>query len=536
VFAKCTGCQRFDWLTDAPAPTSVVAETTGDVERDALQTSAPPCPKCGKPRRAQRVRKEGPNHGRLFLACSDRGCDSFEWAETAPRAGAAGRASTTEAGLLQAIREAPDDDAPRLIYADWLDENDQPEGAELIRVQCELARLPPGARAAQLRQREQELLAGHSKRWAAPLAALGATGTFRRGLLEHVEMTSFDFAKHADELFGAAPVRALTTTAHGFVGVRALTRCRHLLRLHELSFTRGYPLRRKGAKMLVESPNVANLTHLGLAEQELTRPGMQDLASSPHLARLTHLDLSTNLIARGGLATLAGSPHLANLTSLDLRGNYFSVEDAAAFAKSPHLTKLTHLYLDQDDLTPDALEQLFHSPNLAGLTTLYLGCTWQGLDLFAGVRALTGSPVLAHLTALFLVGPDNRSDQGVTELASTFAAANLTSLSLRHCGLTAAGARALASSPHLANLTSLDLAVNDIGDEGVRALAESPHLKQVAVLDLSRCGLGREGARALAASPNLPDHLTLNVADNQIGREGQRALARFFPRKPRKRR
>ena len=42
--------------------------------------------------------------------------------------------------LLAAIRAAPDDDAPRLIYADWLDEHGQPERAEFIRVQIELAR------------------------------------------------------------------------------------------------------------------------------------------------------------------------------------------------------------------------------------------------------------------------------------------------------------------------------------------------------------------------------------------------------------
>jgi hypothetical protein len=41
-----------------------------------------PCPRCGKARRAFRVRKEGPNQGRLFLSCSDRECDSFEWADS----------------------------------------------------------------------------------------------------------------------------------------------------------------------------------------------------------------------------------------------------------------------------------------------------------------------------------------------------------------------------------------------------------------------------------------------------------------------
>lgn len=43
--------------------------------------------------------------------------------------------------LLDAIRANPDEDTPRLMYADEI-EADDPERAEFIRVQCELAKLP----------------------------------------------------------------------------------------------------------------------------------------------------------------------------------------------------------------------------------------------------------------------------------------------------------------------------------------------------------------------------------------------------------
>jgi uncharacterized protein (TIGR02996 family) len=49
-----------------------------------------------------------------------------------------------EEGFLADIIEHPDDDAPRLIYADWLDDHGQPKRADFIRVQCQLARLDPG--------------------------------------------------------------------------------------------------------------------------------------------------------------------------------------------------------------------------------------------------------------------------------------------------------------------------------------------------------------------------------------------------------
>jgi uncharacterized protein (TIGR02996 family) len=49
-----------------------------------------------------------------------------------------------DADFLRAILDEPDDDGPRLVYADYLDldgDPPQPEMAELIRVQCDIARL-----------------------------------------------------------------------------------------------------------------------------------------------------------------------------------------------------------------------------------------------------------------------------------------------------------------------------------------------------------------------------------------------------------
>src|SRR5262245_53285184 len=43
--------------------------------------------------------------------------------------------------FIQAIIQAPDDDLPRLIYADWLDEHGESDRAEFVRVQIERARL-----------------------------------------------------------------------------------------------------------------------------------------------------------------------------------------------------------------------------------------------------------------------------------------------------------------------------------------------------------------------------------------------------------
>ena len=45
-----------------------------------------------------------------------------------------------------AIRETPEEDAARLVYADWLDQHGQADRAEFIRVQCALTKLGPDRR------------------------------------------------------------------------------------------------------------------------------------------------------------------------------------------------------------------------------------------------------------------------------------------------------------------------------------------------------------------------------------------------------
>ena len=47
---------------------------------------------------------------------------------------------TERDALLAAIHAAPEDDAPRLVYADWLEEHGEVERAEFIRIQIEMRR------------------------------------------------------------------------------------------------------------------------------------------------------------------------------------------------------------------------------------------------------------------------------------------------------------------------------------------------------------------------------------------------------------
>ena len=91
------------------------------------------------------------------------------------------------AALLAAIIDSPDDDLPRLAYADWLEESSRPLRAEFVRLQVELPRLPhDDPRRPRLKDREQVLLRKHERDWLGPLRAWLSKWEFRRGLLEGV--------------------------------------------------------------------------------------------------------------------------------------------------------------------------------------------------------------------------------------------------------------------------------------------------------------------------------------------------------------
>src|SRR5262245_55116771 len=92
--------------------------------------------------------------------------------------------------LLRAAKQEPNDDAPRLVLADWLEEHGGPEDlarAEFIRAQLELAR---DEKAEALRRRSQSranaLLREHRTAWLGPLTAVigkRKRPEFQRGLL-----------------------------------------------------------------------------------------------------------------------------------------------------------------------------------------------------------------------------------------------------------------------------------------------------------------------------------------------------------------
>src|SRR5262245_18411545 len=163
----------------------------------------------------------------------------------------------THEGFLRDIIEHPDDDAPRLIYADWLDDQGEPERAEFIRVQCRLARLPAADPEAAELERRAEGLAGGGPAWLGPLHGVVEEYEYRRGFIEQVSMPALRFLQHQGALFRLAPVRDLCLTRAG-TRLEEVAGSPHLARLSALRvrYSRPNPA---GVQALTHSPRLAGL-------------------------------------------------------------------------------------------------------------------------------------------------------------------------------------------------------------------------------------------------------------------------------------
>src|SRR5262245_4562103 len=121
-----------------------------------------------------------------------------------------------EQAFLDAIGEEPEDDAPRLVYADWLDDQGQGHRAEFIRLQCRLARMDENdPDRIDLELREADLLFVYRYQWPElpEWSRLMLRNAFRRGFLDRTSMTAADLLKRGHVVFDAAPVTDLEVRA-----------------------------------------------------------------------------------------------------------------------------------------------------------------------------------------------------------------------------------------------------------------------------------------------------------------------------------
>src|SRR3954471_23193359 len=91
------------------------------------------------------------------------------------------------AGILDALRDDPDDRVTRLVYADWLEDEGDSLRARAIRVQVQLDALPPldPLRPA-LEECERDLRLTHQLAWIGPRPDSLQDWSIRGGLFDQL--------------------------------------------------------------------------------------------------------------------------------------------------------------------------------------------------------------------------------------------------------------------------------------------------------------------------------------------------------------
>jgi uncharacterized protein (TIGR02996 family) len=236
--------------------------------------------------------------------------------------------------LLAAVLADPDDDGPRLVYADWLTAQGDPRG-EFITVQCALAKDPKNKA---LRAREKALMRKASA-WTKAARQIGRECVLRRGFVSSVRATALAFISQGASLFATEPVEELEI-AHGSPGaLERLAAAPHLAKLRSLD-VRVYVGSDKDldkVKKFLRAPAIAQLRQLKLSIgiwQQLDASSLLDGISWPKLEALQLLTFGSGL---DGLATAK----LPSLKTLILPGKQKAVlaKFGAVFTKAKVATK-----------------------------------------------------------------------------------------------------------------------------------------------------------------------------------------------------
>jgi uncharacterized protein (TIGR02996 family) len=400
--------------------------------------------------------------------------------------------------LIAAICEEPDEDTPRLAFADYLDEFDEAPRAAFIREQVEFARTPPWEPGA-VRYRWQHLDA-QTRKFAPTLPRVDGYRVawpklpFRRGFGWALEVHSVEqWANLAEPLFDREPIGKLALwqgTLDDWTRIGASDRVRHF---RDLTF-HSNPI--EPLRALRDVQAACGVTDLRL--QRASGAGMPEV-----------------------LEDLFRAPLGQTVRGLHFHTGYESLNDIidALNTRGP----LERLSFSVMGITSDHLRRLFDGPVAAGLTELRFRD--EPLDS-AGLFALAdGLPESLCELELYRVGgaPD-----GIEALARCARLANLRRLNLSHNALKPRATKVLALSRSLAGLRALDLSDCRIGDKGVRHLTQARFWPNLVELDLRNNSISGAGVKHLLGAAVPPELTALVLTGDGLGSDARTALTKKY--------
>lgn len=471
-------------------------------------------------------------------------------------------------GFMRAIAEAPEEDVPRLIYADWLEERGKADRAAFIRVQCALARCEDEEERDRLGAIERRLLLRHQHRrdWVPQAVRKHAGGwAFERGVVARAKLKARELLKRGKEIRAEAPIRHLDVTevTEGQIATAAqlgLLDGLASLDLSDLPQVWDHRGRWQTFPMndwLMPRLAVAGIAELGLdpeAVASVSRAWARGSAEMPafaighrrsggeqHLRAIAAESCRRNLFRARmhgvSLGRFFGTYLAAQLDGLeDLRMEAITGRvpwephpwewRQSAGERSPrHLRSLT---IRHGELWPDDLRRLFEAPRLAGLSRFDLHNVRPEQADWSDCLRDVGHPTLRSLSII-------DGDDLASALSDRSQPIWDRFPSLMH--LAAGGAAPdrgdallglLADSGLAARLRSLILRGFDVTPSGIDAFRRSGVLTRLHVLELYCDEIGDDVADALAAIGPWPSLELFTLKGRGIGRRARQDLCRAF--------
>lgn len=307
--------------------------------------------------------------------------------------------------FMAAIQSRPDDDTPRLIYADWLEEQGDVR-AELIRLQCRLERLPdddPSRESHEIIEKKLVDVCSRSWREHSGIANVDYVH-FKRGFVDTLHLRAEHLAENTEAIFKAAPL------LRGVVLTEAEEKLREIV----------------------------------------GRPQMQNLASLGLTGRLHSSDVYA----------ISRSLSMATLTQLSFFNCELGQSSMRELGRSTVFQTLRDLRIGLDDrVRDDGVAEIAGCRAFPQLRVLKLiGCRIRS----AGVRYIANAPRLTRLKTLNLAG-NEIDDEGVSSLVLNSSASRFREISLMNNQIGDAGAQIIAQTPHLEDINQIDLRDNIIG-------------------------------------------------------------------------
>ncbi len=444
--------------------------------------------------------------------------------------------------LYAAILAHPDEDTPRLAYADWLDEHGNAKDkkhAEFIRAQCELAHLDREDAAGTLfvlgdaldwrhdsstvrRLQLQKVVERQHEKMRDLITPLQIDPSIVwgkrlvRGFPTCVAVYDFALSESALMALAAASVQeihafSLPEKVAAVVGAHWPSSVRHL-RISS-------PPTAAAIEMLAKADRVRGVSSVRFDQTETD--AVTAIARSEAWSGVEGLSIYAGSGGDQILSTLAGSPLRERLTTLHLADVRVTTSAGLRAMTRTTWPRLRTLRLPQTRIGDDAVVALAKSKGFPQLQTLDLsGTRVSG----TGVGAVLSSPTLAQLRD---VNFSNNGDMTIEPISAPPAPALRTVTLTGNTGF-ASGKWTAPLYDLLSRSTVVFLNLSHITFEtpGVKAITQTSGWPQLRALSLSSCNMPPGAAIALAEWPGLAKVEWLGLHDpNPFGRRGGKAIA-----------